>query len=57
MIVREAGGVVVDPTTGGEVDFLARCVINKYVETRSLEALRAPTSIWRPFGLENVAFF
>ena len=27
VIVREAGGVVVDPTTGGEVDFLARCDI------------------------------
>lgn len=27
MVIREAGGVVVDPTTGGEVDFLARCLI------------------------------
>ena len=29
MIIREAGGVVVDPTTGGEVDFLARCTNHK----------------------------
>jgi len=27
LLVREAGGVVVDPTTGGEVDFLARRVL------------------------------
>ena len=27
-IFREAGGVVVDPTTGGQVDFLARSIID-----------------------------
>ena len=30
VLLREAGGVVVDPTTGGKVDFLARSPIGKY---------------------------
>ena len=36
--------------TSSCVDLIAARVIRLYIVTRSLGALRAPTSSWRPFG-------